>query len=78
MSTPPSASTAASTKRSQLSGIGDVELERDVGVDAVDPARAAGDPGALAPAASRTIAAPIPLDAPVTIAVLPSSFTSRA
>ena len=56
--------------------IGDVELERDVRVDLVDPPRAAGDARALGPQ-RRTTAAPMPLDAPVTIAVLPSSLIAR-
>ncbi len=57
--------------------IGDVELERDVRIDLVDPPRTAGDARALGLAAPATIAAPMPLDAPVTIAVLPSSFIAR-
>ena len=39
---------AASTKRSQLAGIGDVERERDVGLEPLDAPRAADHPRALA------------------------------
>ena len=52
MSRPPSACTAASTKRSQLAAIGHVELERHVRVDAFDtpcPARDANSQGAQVP-----------------------------
>jgi hypothetical protein len=52
--------------------VGDVELERDVRLEPLDAARAAGDARARS-ASARAVAAPIPLDAPVTIAVLPSS-----
>ena len=58
--------------------VGDVELERDVGVDPLDAPRAARDADARPRAASRTVAAPMPLDAPVTIAVLPSRLTAPA
>ena len=68
-----SAGPAASTKRSQLAGIGDVELERDLRLEPLDAAGAADDPRALASAEHARVAAPMPLEAPVTIAVLPSS-----
>ena len=58
--------------------VGDVEREREV---RLDPARdAARRPRRARPprGAPRTIAAPIPLDAPVTTAVFPSSPTARA
>ena len=55
--------------------VGDVELERESASTRSRP-RAAGDADASARSA-RSIAAPIPLEAPVTIAVLPSSCTRR-
>ena len=71
MSRPPSASTASATKRSLDSRVGDVEVRREVAVQPVDPPRPDRD---LDPASwsAFAIAAPKPLDAPVTIAVLPS------
>ena len=81
MSTPPSSATACSTNASQLAGSVTSSAERDVGVDLLDAARAAGDARALGRSA-RTVAAPIPLDAPVTIArlplELPTAFRGRA
>ena len=67
---------ARSTNALAARGVGDVELERDVRVELLDAPRAAGDaPRPLRAAPAR--AAPMPLDAPVTIAVLPSSLPCR-
>ena len=50
--------------------VGDVELERDIRLEPLDAARAAGDADACA-ASARAVACADPEDAPVTIAVLP-------
>ena len=74
MSTPPSSLERTFDERRATRAIGDVELERDVGVDRVDAARAACDANACL-AQRLTVASPIPLDAPVTIALLPLRST---
>ena len=57
--------------------VGDVEGDCDIGVDSLDAPRSAHDPDPDS-RSLRTVEAPIPLDAPVTIAVFPSRFTARA
>ena len=57
--------------------VGHVERERDVGLDPLDAARAADD-RTPASRSFRTVAAPMPLEAPVTIAVFPARSTGGA
>src|SRR5262245_14913654 len=69
---PPSSRTASSTKRSELAGSVTSSSSR-VSVSSRSTRRAPPATRAPSAASARAIAAPIPLDAPVTIAVLPSS-----
>ena len=59
-------------ERARAAGVGDVELVREVPFEAVDAPGPDGDLDALASRRAPAVAAPIPLEAPVTIAVFPS------
>ena len=71
MSTIPSSAAARLDERGGALLVGHVERQGEVRLDPLDAPRAARDAHARL-AESRTVAAPMPLDAPVTIAVLPS------
>src|SRR5512146_791190 len=76
-SSPPSSRTASSTKRAQLSG--SVTSSLSLTSPSIRSTRRA-PPATRAPSrrSGRAVAAPIPLEAPVTIAVLPSSAPTSA